>query len=120
MLVAISNTTIAHALAGSPSQRIAIKSETMSGSSGNPLEIFETIDARGWQPPEPMVCALETLDRLPRGKKIVMLLHCEPRPLFKILTNNGFHYRCRFIPEGYFEVTIWHAADTLAASADLD
>lgn len=120
MLVATNDTTIAHALAGSPSQRIAIKSETMSGSGGNPLEIFETIDARGWQPPEPMVRALETLDRLPRGKKIVMLLHCEPRPLFKILTNNGFHYRCRFIPEGYFEVTIWHEADTLASSADLD
>ena len=88
--------------------------------SGSPLEIFETIDARGWEPPEPMVRVLEALDRLPRGKKIVMLLHCEPRPLFKILTHNGFHYRCRFVPEGYFEVIIWHAADTGAASASLD
>lgn len=49
-----------------------------------------------------------------------MLLHCEPRPLFKILANSGFHHRCRFVPEGYFEVTIWHAADTLAASADFE
>lgn len=87
---------------------------------GRQPPVFETIDARGWQPPEPMVKALDTLERLPRGQRIVMLLHCEPRPLFRILKNNGFDYRCRFIPEGHFEVTIWHAADTLAASADLE
>lgn len=91
-----------------------------ASATGNPLELFETIDARGWEPPKPMERVLDTVDRLPRGKKIVMLLHCEPRPLFQILANNGFHHRCRFVPEGYFEITIWHAADTLAASADLD
>lgn len=76
--------------------------------------------ARSWEPPEPLERVLEALDRLPRALKIVMLLHYEPRPLFKILTNNDFHYRCGFVPEGYFEVTIWHAADTLTSSADLD
>lgn len=91
-----------------------------AGAAAKPLELFETIDARGWEPPQPMVRALETLDRLPRGNKIMMLLHCEPRPLFKILANNAFHYRCRFVPEGYFEVTIWHAADTAASSAGLE
>jgi len=92
----------------------------MSAYGSKALELFETIDARGWQPPQPMVRVLDTLDRLPRAGKIVMLLHCEPRPLFKVLTNNGFHYRCRFIPEGYFEITIWHAADTEAPSAGLE
>ena len=87
---------------------------------GNLLEIFETIDARGWEPPQPMMRVVEMLDRLPRGQKIVMLLHCEPRPLFRLLANNGFHYRCRYIPEGHFEITIWHAADTLASSGNLD
>ena len=67
-----------------------------------------------------MMRVVETLDRLPRGQKIVMLLHCEPRPLFRLLTNNGFHYRCRYVPEGHFEITIWHAADTLASSEHLD
>lgn len=86
---------------------------------GNLLEVFETIDARGWEPPQPMMRVVETLDRLPRGRKIVMLLHCEPRPLFRLLTNNGFHYRCRYAAEGHFEVTIWHAADTLASSENL-
>jgi uncharacterized protein (DUF2249 family) len=88
--------------------------------AAKPLEVFETIDARGWEPPQPMMRAVETLERLPRGHKIVMLLHCEPRPLFKLLTTNAFHYRCRYVPKGYFEITIWHAADTLASSEHLD
>ena len=91
-----------------------------TGETGRKLELFETLDARGWEPPEPMTRVLELVDRLPRGQKIVMLLHCEPRPLFRILANSGFDHRCRFIPEGYFEISIWHAADTGAASASLD
>jgi hypothetical protein len=88
--------------------------------TANPLQIFETIDARGWEPPQPMLRALDTLERLPRGQKFMMLLHCEPRPLFRVLANNGFHYRCRFVPEGYFEIAIWHQADTAASSAGLE
>lgn len=91
-----------------------------TGKAGRRLELFETLDARGWEPPQPMVRVLELVERLPRGRKIVMRLHCEPRPLFRILTNDGFDHRCRFVPEGYFEITIWHAADTGAASAALD
>ncbi|MFN7085754.1 MAG: DUF2249 domain-containing protein [Burkholderiales bacterium] len=64
--------------------------------------------------------ALEALELLPHGQKLVMLIHCEPRPLFRILRQNGFDYRSKFIPEGYFEVTIWHASDTFAASAGLE
>ena len=89
-------------------------------SMGHLLQIFETIDARGWQPPQPMLRVIAALERLARGHKIVMLLHCEPRPLFKILNNNGFHYRCHYVPEGHFQITIWHAADTLASSENLD
>jgi len=90
------------------------------GGEVQPLQVFETIDARGWEPPQPMMRVMETLERLPRGKKLVMLLHCEPRPLFKVLASNGFHHRCHYVPEGHFEITIWHAADTLASSENLD
>lgn len=83
-------------------------------------QVFRIIDARGRQPPEPMMRALEALELLPRGQKLVMLTHCESRPLFRILRHNGFDYRCKFIPEGYFEVVMWHAADTLATSAGLE
>jgi tRNA 2-thiouridine synthesizing protein A len=79
-----------------------------------PPEVFLTLDAREWEPPEPMVRMLEALEALPRGRKIVMLLHREPRPLFLILKNSGFHCRSRLVPEGHFEVTVWHAADVPA------
>jgi len=78
------------------------------------LEVFETIDARGWEPPEPMVRVLKALDDLPRGSKIVVLLDCEPRPLFRILKFQGFDYRSGPVPPGHFEVTIWRAADASA------
>ena len=76
-----------------------------------PPEVFLTLDARGWEPPEPMVRMLEALDALPRGRKIVMLLHREPRPLFHILKINGFDCRSRLVPEGHFEVAVWRPAD---------
>jgi len=91
-----------------------------TGAAKSTLELFREIDARTWVPPQPLERMLETLEELPRGKKVVMLAPCEPRPLFRILKANGFDYRCRFVPEGYFEVTVWHAADTPAASADLE
>ena len=91
----------------------------MTGSgTREPSEVFLKLDARGWEPPEPMVRVLEALDALPRGSKIVMLLDCEPRPLFRILKMQGYEYRCGPVPDGYFEVAIWRAADVSAAPAD--
>jgi hypothetical protein len=89
---------------------------TLLSDSGRrePLEVFLTLDARGWEAPEPMVRMLEALDALPRGRKIVMLLNLEPRPLFRILMVNGFDCRSRLVPEGHFEVTVWRAADPAA------
>jgi hypothetical protein len=87
---------------------------TLLSDSGRrePLEVFLTLDAREWEPPEPMVRMLEAVEGLPRGRKIVMLLHREPRPLFLILKNSGFHCQSRLVPEGHFEVTVWRSADT--------
>lgn len=84
------------------------------------LELFRTIDAREWDPPRPLECMLETLESLPRGMKVVMLAPCEPRPLFRMLRANAYDYRCKFMPQGHFEVTVWHASDTPAASVDLE
>jgi uncharacterized protein (DUF2249 family) len=65
------------------------------------------VDARGLEPPEPMVRVLSALDALKQGDRLLMRIHIEPRPLFRILTSNGYGYRCEFMPEGHFEVTIW-------------
>ena len=66
------------------------------------------VDARGLEPPEPMVRVLTALDKLPRGGRLLMLIPIEPRPLFRVLERNQFAYRCELKPEGHFEVTIWH------------
>jgi uncharacterized protein (DUF2249 family) len=66
------------------------------------------VDARGLEPPEPMVRVLNALDELPRGERLQMLIHIEPRPLFRVLEGNQFSYHCELKPEGHFEVTIWH------------
>ncbi len=66
------------------------------------------VDARGLEPPEPMVRVLNALDELPRGARLLMLIHIEPRPLFHVLERNQFAYRCELKTEGHFEVTIWH------------
>ena len=88
--------------------------------SSAPLELYRSIDAREWSPPRPLEFLLETLESLPRGMKVVMLVPHEPRPLFRILTANDFHYRCKFLAAGCFEVAVWHAADTHSASAGLE
>ena len=66
------------------------------------------VDARGLEPPEPMVRIMNALDELPRGERLLMLIHIEPRPLFHVLERNQFAYGCELKPEGHFEVTIWH------------
>ena len=66
------------------------------------------VDARGLEPPEPMAKVLNALDELPRGEQLLMLIHIEPRPLFRVLERNQFAYRCELKPEGHFEITIWH------------
>ena len=69
---------------------------------------FIVIDARGLEPPQPMERVLAGLDELPRGKRLLMRIHIQPRPLFRMLDLNNFEYRGVPAPEGHFEVTIWH------------
>jgi uncharacterized protein (DUF2249 family) len=68
------------------------------------------VDARWLEPPEPMVRVLDALDDLRPGESLLMQIHVEPRPLFRILERNQFGYRCELVAEGHFEVTIWHLA----------
>ena len=48
------------------------------------------IDGRELQPPEPMERTLEALDRLAAGDDVLLLLYCQPHPLFNILPSNGY------------------------------
>jgi len=89
-------------------------------SASRPLEVFCTIDARESAHADPVERMLEVLESLPHGRKMVMLASVEPRALFRVFGANGFDYRSRYLPAGYFEVTVWHAADTASASAGLE
>jgi hypothetical protein len=64
------------------------------------------IDGRDLEPPEPLERALAELATLPPGEELVMLLRCEPLPLYSILERNGFGYRSTLRPDGTNEVRI--------------
>ena len=64
------------------------------------------IDGRDLLPPEPLELALAELATLAPGEELVMLLRCEPLPLYSILERNGFCYRSKLRPDGANEVRI--------------
>lgn len=70
-------------------------------------EFHLVVDARGLEPPEPMVRVLESLDRLSFGERMLLLIHREPRPLLRVLDQNGYDARCEPDPDGGFRVVIW-------------
>jgi Uncharacterized conserved protein (DUF2249) len=64
------------------------------------------IDGRDMEPPEPLERALAELATLAPDAELVMLLHCEPLPLYDILERNGFRHRSTLLPDGTNEVRI--------------
>lgn len=67
------------------------------------------IDGRGMEPPEPLELALAELGMLAPGEELVMLLNCEPLPLYTILDRNGYRYRSERHADGTNEVHIQKA-----------
>lgn len=68
------------------------------------------IDARGLQAPEPMERVLDALSRLLPRQRVVLLIEREPRPLFRILLNNGYRYSVEQDTDGsagLYRVVIW-------------
>ena len=64
------------------------------------------IDGRGLQPPEPLELAVAALPTLAPGDELVLLLHCEPLPLYSILERNGYSYRSELRADGANEIHI--------------
>ena len=61
------------------------------------------------EPPEPMERVLGALSTLGPDQQLLMIIDRQPRPLYRILQNNGYDYRETFKPEGIFEILIWQA-----------
>ncbi len=64
------------------------------------------VDGRGMQPPEPLEATLTALDTLPAGEELVVLLYCEPVPLYSVLKQNGYVYNAKLLPDGTNEIRI--------------
>jgi TusA-related sulfurtransferase len=64
------------------------------------------IDGRGLAPPEPLELALAGLATLAPGGELVLLLQCEPLPLYSILEQNGYHHRSELRADGTREIHI--------------
>lgn len=64
------------------------------------------IDGRDLQPPEPLELALMALDTLPADEELVMLLYCQPHPLFQILRRNGYVWTETVQDDGTHEIRI--------------
>ncbi len=64
------------------------------------------IDGRGLMPPEPLELTLSALDGLPAGEELVLLLYCQPHPLFDILRRYGYVWREDVQADGTHEIRI--------------
>lgn len=64
------------------------------------------IDGRDMQPPEPLELTLLALDTLPDDEELLVLLYCQPHPLFQILRRNGYAWREDIQPDGTHEIRI--------------
>jgi uncharacterized protein (DUF2249 family) len=67
------------------------------------------IDGREMQPPEPLERALAALDTLSPEGELVMLLYCQPHPLFNVLRKNGFTWQETVKDDGTHEIRIRRA-----------
>ena len=64
------------------------------------------IDGRELEPPEPMVRTLEALDTLAPDDDLLLLLYCQPQPLFRILSKNGYTWSDELRADGTREIRI--------------
>ena len=64
------------------------------------------IDGREMQPPEPMERTLEALGKLAEGDDLLLLLYCQPHPLFNILKQNGYAWSEELRADGTREIRI--------------
>ena len=69
----------------------------------------QLIDGRDMEPPQPLELALAALANLAPGAELIMLLRCEPLPLYSILDRNGYRYRSERRADGSNEIHIQKA-----------
>lgn len=66
----------------------------------------QVIDGRELQPPEPMERTLEALSTLADDDQLLLLLYCQPQPLYSILRRNGYVWSEDLRADGTREIRI--------------
>jgi uncharacterized protein (DUF2249 family) len=68
---------------------------------------MKIVDARGLQHPEPFERVVDALSELAFGDQLKLIIHLEPRPLYRFLERNRYAYKAESFPDGRFEILIW-------------
>lgn len=66
------------------------------------------LDLCGLEPPEPMERVLDALSSLQPDEQVHMLIDREPRPLYRILEQNGYVYTVEQRDGYLFDILIRH------------
>jgi len=69
------------------------------------------LDARDLAPPDPLMMALDGLEILSKGQRLVMTLAREPLTLYEKASAMGFGYETEFFDDGKVVVTLSHQDD---------
>jgi uncharacterized protein (DUF2249 family) len=93
--VKISKTKAVAAPAASPAESTKTAGASVA-SSGD----VEEIDARGLEPPEPLIRILNALESLPCGKRLRAITDRQPCHLFGEAAQRGFRHDCSEQPNG--------------------
>jgi uncharacterized protein (DUF2249 family) len=95
------------AIVAVPSIRSSSPTTTFSGSSraGKDIEV----DARGLEPPEPLIRILGALENLTSGGTLRARTDREPCHLFEEAAQRGYRHECRAQPDGGWLTTLTHA-----------
>ena len=64
------------------------------------------IDGREMSPPEPLELAVAALGEMVAGDELVLLLNCEPHPLYSLLDQRAYRHSSRRREDGSNEVHI--------------
>ena len=69
--------------------------------------VARVVDGRNLEPPEPFVQAMDALDAITLGQKVMLILGREPHPLYRALELNGYAWRSSGLDDGTFEILMW-------------
>lgn len=66
----------------------------------------QIIDGRNLQPPQPLELTISALEVMPEDGEVVLLINCQPVPLYNILRQDGYRWEDKLLDDGTREIRI--------------